>query len=61
MENGRTFNRLDAIMEHAGKLTVENQELILAVIRGMLFTRRLLTKPKEKEQTVKENTNHFSL
>lgn len=59
MENGRTFNRLDAIMEYGSKLTVENQELILAVIQGMLFTRRLLTETKEKGQIIKDNTNHF--
>lgn len=55
MENRRNFNRLDAIIEYAGKLPVENQELILAVVQGMLFTRKLLTESKEKG---KNDTNH---
>lgn len=34
--------RLDAIVDGASKLLVENQEYILTTIKGMLFTRNLL-------------------
>ncbi len=34
--------RLDAIVEGASKLPIENQEYILTTIKGMLFTRNLL-------------------
>lgn len=44
-------NRLNAIIEGASKLPVENQEYILAVIKGMLFTRSLLA--KQDNQIVK--------
>lgn len=47
--NKESFNRLDEIIEGASKLSVEKQELILAVIEGMVFTRRHL-----KEQEVQE-------
>lgn len=57
MKNGRSFHRLDEIIERAGELPVENQELILAVMQGMLFTRKLLTEPKEKEENHK-NSEH---
>lgn len=39
--------RLDAIMDGARKLPIENQEYILAAIKGMLFTRNLLLKKAE--------------
>ena len=32
-------DRLDEIVEEASKLPIENQEYILATIRGMLFTK----------------------
>lgn len=54
MENGRNLNRLDEIIERAGELPVENQELILAVVQGMLFTRKLLTKPKGRGESHKD-------
>lgn len=34
--------RLDAIIEGASKLPIENQEYILTTIKGMLFTRNLI-------------------
>ncbi len=36
--------RLDAIVEGASRLPIENQEHILTAIKGMLFTRSLLLK-----------------
>ncbi len=38
------IKRLDAIVDGASKLPVENQEYILNTIKGMLFTRDLLMK-----------------
>lgn len=40
--------RLDAIVDGASKLPVENQEYILTTIKGMLFTRNLLEKQNSK-------------
>lgn len=40
-------NRLDTIVDDVSKLPVENQECILATIKGMLFTRKLLSKQRE--------------
>lgn len=42
--NKESTNRLDAIIEGASKLSVEEQKLILAVIEGMVFTKRHLQK-----------------
>ena len=36
--------RLNAIVDGASKLPIENQEYILTTIKGMLFTRNLLAK-----------------
>ena len=44
MKRVEELKRLDAIVEGASKLPVESQEYILATIKGMLFTRDLLTK-----------------
>ena len=44
MTEADKLKRLNAIIEGASKLPVENQEYILAIIRAMLFTRNLLTK-----------------
>lgn len=38
------IKRLDAIVDGASKLPIENQEYILTTIKGMLFTRNLLLK-----------------
>lgn len=38
--------RLDAIVEGASKLPIENQEYILTTIKGMLFTRNLFEKQR---------------
>lgn len=52
-------SRLDTIIEEASKLSVEKQELILAVAEGMVFTRRHLEKkevqvpPKKSEKLVR--------
>lgn len=40
--------RLDVIVDGASRLPVENQEYILATIKGMLFTRNLLMKEDDK-------------
>ena len=39
MNKEDNINRLDAIIEGASKLSTEKQELILAVIEGMAFTK----------------------
>lgn len=44
MTKAEDKKRLDAIVEGASKLPVEKQERILTTIKGMLFTRSLLTK-----------------
>lgn len=41
--------RLDAIVDGASKLPIENQEYILATIKGMLFTRKIMSKQQEKQ------------
>ena len=43
MNKEDNINRLDAIIEGASKLSTEKQELILAVIEGMAFTKKLYT------------------
>lgn len=40
--------RLDAIVDGASKLPIENQEYILTTIKGMLFTRNLLMKKADQ-------------
>lgn len=40
--------RLDAIVDGASKLPMENQEYILTTIKGMLFTRNILTKQADQ-------------
>lgn len=47
--------RLDAIVDGASKLPVENQEYILTTIKGMLFTRNLLLKQVEQSHRPSEN------
>lgn len=40
--NKTDLKRLNAIIDGASKLPIENQEYILATIKGMLFTRNLM-------------------
>ena len=47
MEGTKEVERLDAIVDGTSKLPIENQEYILATIKGMLFTRNLLAKQDE--------------
>ena len=47
--------RLNAIVDGASKLPIENQEYILTTIKGMLFTRNLLA--KQQNQPPKPPTN----
>ena len=47
--------RLDAIVDGASKLPVENQEYILTTIKGMLFTRNLLLKQAEQPRRPPED------
>lgn len=44
--------RPELILEEAGKLSVEQQEYILAAMRGMMFTRSCILKKKgpDKEE-----------
>lgn len=55
MTKAEDVKRLDAIVDGASKLPVENQEYILATIKGMLFTRNLLMKPPKRTQKSNEN------
>ena len=50
------IKRLDAIVDGASELPIENQEYILATIRGMLFTRHQLTKPKKPDTETESKT-----
>lgn len=50
MTKAEEDSRLEAIVDGASRLPVENQEYILAAIRGMLFTRRLLLR-QSREST----------
>jgi hypothetical protein len=42
--------RINAIVEGASELPIENQEYILATIRGMLFTKSHLAKVFERNK-----------
>lgn len=42
------IKRLDAIVDGASQLPIENQEYILTTIKGMLFTRNLLTRQTDQ-------------
>ena len=44
IERGREKKRPELILEESGKLSVEEQECILATLRGMVFTRNCLLK-----------------
>lgn len=55
MTKAEDTKRLDAIVDGASKLPVENQEYILTTIRGMLFTRNLLMKQMEETHKTPEN------
>ena len=48
MTRPNNFRKLNAIMEEASKLPLEEQEVLLAVIRGMQVTRRSLTKSRRR-------------
>ena len=45
------IKRLDAIVDGASKLPTEEQEYILAVIRGMLFTRNQTAKREKQTES----------
>lgn len=49
--------RLDAIVNGASKLPVENQEYILTTIKGMLFTRNLMIAQAEQSRKPPENSS----
>lgn len=48
MTRPNNFRKVNAIMEEASKLPLEEQEVLLAVIRGMQVTRRRLTKSRRR-------------
>ena len=48
MTKPKNFRKVNAIMEEANKLPLEEQEVLLAVIRGMQVTRRSLTKSRRR-------------
>ena len=48
MTKPKNFRKVNAIMEEASKLPLEEQEVLLAVIRGMQVTRRSLTKSRRR-------------
>ncbi len=50
MTKAEDVKRLDAIVDGVSKLPIENQEYILTTIKGMLFTRRLLTKQNNQSR-----------
>lgn len=53
MDNTARINeihRLNEILDGASKLPLECQEHVLAVIRGMIFTREITKKEFEKEK-----------
>ena len=56
MNKEDNINRLDAIIEGASKLSTEKQELILAVIEGMAFTKKLYTQGDRRGTEKKVNT-----
>lgn len=53
--NKTDLKRLNAIIDGASKLPIENQEYILATIKGMLFTRNLMMAQAEQSHTSPEN------
>ena len=55
MTKVEAVKRLDAIVDGASKLPVENQEYILTTIKGMLFTRNLLLKQAEQPRRPPED------
>lgn len=55
MTNVEEVKRLDAIVDGASKLPVENQEYILTTIKGMLFTRNLMMTQAEQPRKPTEN------
>ena len=57
MKRVEELKRLDAIVEGASRLPVESQEYILATIKGMLFTRDLLTKQADQSPKYPTNTH----
>ena len=54
MNKGDNINRLDAIIEGASKPSTEKQELILAVIEGMAFTKKLYALQGDRRGTEKK-------
>lgn len=48
-KQGQEGDRLKAILEEASMLSVNEQEQVLAVIRGMLFTRSCFLEKEEKK------------
>lgn len=54
------LKRLDAIIDGASKLPMENQEYILTTIKGMLFTRNLLLKQHTQKETEQKNDTSYS-
>ena len=54
MNKEDNINRLDAIIEGTSKLSTEKQELILAVIEGMAFTKKLYTLQGDRRGTEKK-------
>lgn len=52
------LKRLNAIVDGASKLPIENQEYILTTIKGMLFTRNLLM--RQINQPTKLHAEHIS-
>ena len=49
------IKRLNAIVDGASRLPVENQECILFTIRGMLFTRDLIMRKQKNNVAQKQN------
>ena len=50
MTRAEDIKRLNAIVDGASKLPVENQECILFTIRGMLFTRDVMMRKQKNEK-----------
>lgn len=53
-EKDHDKNRLELILEESGKLSVEEQECVLATLRGMVFTRNCFLENGKHEEEKNE-------
>ena len=60
IERDQEKNRPELILEESGKLSVKEQECILATIRGMVFTRSCFLKKTKKNEFVYSEKEYLS-